>query len=120
MIDGCIHVMMPVGSINAWQCEACGQLTSAVHVDPGVTPMFLACRATPGCRGRGTSRMYAAGATPVEGIRFEWRAATKSEMKRWRHEDPAMHDHCRLGGLVLGPLSARGLEALAFGEGVAS
>lgn len=50
----------PVGEPiwNHYHCDTCQQVTITKHEDPGVTPMFLRCRATPGCEGTGQSAMY--------------------------------------------------------------
>jgi hypothetical protein len=46
------------GVFNYWICEKCGQTTIGKHEHGGVTPFFLACRATKGCDGMATSRFY--------------------------------------------------------------
>lgn len=93
--------MMPAGSINAWQCEACGKLTVAIHADEGVTPMFLACRATPGCDGMAVSAGYPDPPIPdhiIELLAWEWYRPTR----KWaRRKGPEMLDHVQRGGLVI-------------------
>lgn len=111
--------MMPAGSINAWKCPTCRGLTVAVHVDQGVTPMFLACRATPRCQGRAVSAGYPSAPIPpsiLAAVGFEWRAASMTELKRYRRENPPMYEHCRAGGLVIDMLSDRGRALLPAGS----
>lgn len=107
--------MMPAGSINAWECPVCGHLTVAVHVDEGVTPMFLGCRRKPGCTGRAVSSGYPSLPVP-ERIRllcaWEWFRPSATQMKRYRREDPAMFQHCAQGGLELRPLTDAGRRAI--------
>lgn len=106
---------MPRGSVNSWKCPTCGLLTSAVHVHEGVTPMMLRCRRTPGCTGMAVSAGYPPGPQPyyvLEHIDWEWAQASRGQMKRWRREDPAMFNHCQMGGLVLRPISDAGRLAL--------
>lgn len=94
------------GAVNGYQCDACNRLTIVVHRDPGVTPMFLACRAEglepneATCKGMGVSLMYPSGPPPAE-PEWEWIAPTKSQMKRWKRDGDPMYEHCRKGGLVL-------------------
>ncbi len=37
--------MSATAEVNGWTCDTCGETTYCVHVDDGVTPMFLACSA---------------------------------------------------------------------------
>lgn len=100
--------MMPAGSINAWECDRCGTYLVAVHRDSGVTPMFLACR-EPGCGGRAVSLGYPPPPVPAgitEALAWEWRTASRSEMKRWRRDRDPMYQHCEQGGLILQPIGA--------------
>lgn len=96
--------MMPAGSINAWKCPDCGGLTVAIHADEGVTPMFLACRRTEGCKGMAVSAGYPDPPIPghvVELLAWEWYRPTE----KWaRRKGPEMLDHVRNGGLALRPL----------------
>ena len=104
--------MMPRGSVNAWECPTCGRLTVAVHVDEGVTPMFLACRAKDGrCQSMGVSLGY----RPFDKhavVEWEWAKPSATQMKRMHREEPDMYDHVSRGGLVLRPLTEAGLLAL--------
>jgi hypothetical protein len=83
----------------------------AVHVDEGVTPMMLACRADD-CRGVAMSRGYHTNPGDRARVTIEWRKATTTELKRWRREDPSMYAHCTAGGLVIGDLSDAGRDLL--------
>ncbi len=49
---------MAKGSINVYECQACGESIVTIDKAEGVTPMFLACRANPTCGGRSVSKMY--------------------------------------------------------------
>lgn len=93
---------MPAGSEN-YTCGTCKQRILTVHVDTGVTPMFLACRATPGCKGNMASMMYAAppaellhtfGMVPV----FEWYMPSVKKQKKM---SLSTQNHCNRGGLLL-------------------
>lgn len=104
--------MIGPGSINAWKCPECDGLTVAVHVDAGVTPMFLRCRFTEGCRGMAVSQMYPA--PPVPGwimllLDWEWYKPTAAETAKLNHE---MREHIERGGLDIRPLSAAGRALL--------
>ena len=94
---------MPAGAVNSWKCDECGRLTNAIHVDEGVTPMFLACRATPGCAGRAVSAGYPSPPVPphvADNIGWEWYKPTE----RWaRRKGPEMLKHVRSGGLAIRP-----------------
>ena len=106
------------GSINGYQCDKCGRITYVVHVDPGVTPMFLACRASgqPDC-GTGTSLMYPRSTPPrgvVEAVAWEWYRPT---MKWARRKGPEMEEHVRKGGLALRALTDSGRAVLPVSGG---
>lgn len=103
--------MMPAGSINAWKCDKCGRITGAVHIDDGVTPMLLACHATPECDGIAVSAGYPQSLIPAEvinAIDWEWRRATHFELQSWKRKNPELYFHCLKGGLYLVPLTDRG------------
>ena len=93
--------MMPAGSINSWKCDDCGRLTNAIHIDDGVTPMFLACRATPGCQGTAVSAGYPPPPVPeyvANNIGWEWYRPSE----KWaRRKGPEMLRHVQNGGLAL-------------------
>lgn len=99
------------GEINGWRCEECGAVTYCVHVDDGVTPMFLGCRATEGCNGRASSLMYPGPPHPApieEAVAWEWYRPSKRKAKRMGIWD----GHVELGGLAIRPLTPRGLRQL--------
>lgn len=47
-----------VGRENVYVCDKCHGHIVTVDRDPGVTPMFLGCRATEGCDGQMVSSGY--------------------------------------------------------------
>lgn len=95
---------MPAGAINAWKCEKCGGLTVARHADEGVTPMFLACRASGrvgDCDGQAESMFYPAPPVPesvLEQLKWEWYRPSKRAIRKL---EPAMRYHVEGGGLLL-------------------
>ena len=93
----------PAGAVNAWRCRECGAFTVAVHRDEGVTPMFLACRATPGCPGRAVSLGYPSGPRPasIPAPAWEW---YRPDGKDLRRQNAAMRNHIANGGLALRPI----------------
>ena len=98
--------MCKAGAINGYACDACGQLTIIRHVDEGVTPMFLACRAEgldpreATCKGQAVSLMYPPGDPPSPPT-WEWYKPSPEALKRMKRKDPAMYEHIRKGGLEL-------------------
>lgn len=94
----------PAGAINAWKCEKCGQLTVARHADEGVTPMFLACRASGNvedCGGRAVSSGYPSEPIPyriLNRLEWEWYKPTLIELQAM---EPEMRRHIMQGGLAL-------------------
>lgn len=102
------------GEINGWRCDECGHHTYVVHVDDGVTPMFLACRATAGCKGTGVSLMYPAPPVPqhvIDAVAWEWFKPTRRAVRRM---EPEMRQHIEMGGLELRRLTDAGREALDY------
>ena len=93
-----------VGAINGYRCDACHKYIFVIHKDKGVTPMFLACRATEGCEGNSVSLGYPAErGNPMpphlqEKIQWKWVRPTQKE---WEEMDDAMKDHIMRGGLEL-------------------
>lgn len=84
----------PAGARNAYLCRVCERYTVVVHVDAGVTPMFLGCRASgiapgePGsCPGTASSTNYQPepwpeadrGGRPIPEATWEWYAADEAE-----------------------------------------
>lgn len=99
-----------VGAVNGWRCSACQAVTYCVHVDQGVTPMFLGCRRD-GCLGTGTSLMYPPPPVPahvLNDVAWEWYKPSKKQLKRFDRKNPAMAEHIRLGGLALRELTDAG------------
>jgi hypothetical protein len=108
------------GLINGYCCDTCGRHTYIVHVDDGVTPMFLVCRvdgqepeANP-CKGMGTSIMYPPPPIPshvVAAVRWEWYEPDLEELGRL---DPISGEleHVERGGLLLRPLTDVGREEM--------
>jgi hypothetical protein len=90
------------GDINGYLCPECGRTTVVIHVDDGVTPMFLACRAdghepTEECMGLAVSLMYPPGPPPSE-PEWEWYRPTPRQARRMSVE---MQEHIDKGGLAL-------------------
>ena len=134
------------GRINGWRCqpppegigarfrEACGKITYAVHVHHGVTPMFLACRASGHepdhpdnpCKGTGVSLMYPSDPAPrhvIDAIAWEWYKPDAAELAQMRkrarrrarrgdHSEFGAVEHVLKGGLLLRPLTDAGRELL--------
>lgn len=97
----------PHHGTNAYTCPVCHLNTVTIDVDPGVTPMFLGCRRTPGCTGMATSAGYPAGPPPEELLKhldWEWSTPTEREFRKLSHETK---DHVERGGLVLRPRGDR-------------
>lgn len=88
--------METVGSINQYKCPVCGQSITTVNRDNGVTPMFLACRATAGCKGHSRSVMYECDQSLTPG--FEWYRPTRKAMRKM---DPDTRYHCQQGGMLI-------------------
>lgn len=102
------------GEINGWVCEKCGVVSYCVHVDDGVTPMFLLCQQKNGCGdGVGTSLMYPrpqpAPQRIIDEVEFEWFRPTPEEAREATLE---MRKHILHGGLDLRELSDVGREVL--------
>jgi len=109
--------MAAAGAVNAWRCPTCGGLTVAVHVDDGVTPMFLACRRTSGCRGMAVSSGYPTTPVPpqvIDLLAWEWFRPTGRALRKLGVE---MQQHVAAGGLNLRPITDAGRQA--FAQGVA-
>lgn len=113
------------GALNAWFDPECGQATFAIQVAHGVTPMFLACRATDGCPGTAASLMYPWERTATysrtredgtispqvaERVRWEWYRPDGQAILELPRE---AREHVGQGGLLLRPITDRGRELLA-------
>jgi hypothetical protein len=91
------------GRNNGYRCSVCGGLTVTAHVDEGVTPFMLDCRASGqegDCPGMAQSLIFRLPPDAPEPA-WEWYRASKTEMKRFRRDDPAMFEHCSKGGLLI-------------------
>lgn len=106
--------------VNGWTCDACGETTYIVHVEEGVTPMFLACRAEgvepdeARCKGTGRSLMYPPPPVPrfvIAAVRWEWYRPDDAEM---RALEAGAFEHVRKGGALLRPLTNAGRVALGL------
>jgi hypothetical protein len=103
------------GDVNGYFCKECGEHTFVVHVDDGVTPMFLACRASgdvEACKGMGTSLMYPEPPIPdyvLDRVGWEWYRPDEAEL---RGMDEGMREHIERGGVALRPLTTAGTAAL--------
>jgi hypothetical protein len=107
------------GDVNGYTCDQCGHHTYIVHVDDGVTPMFLACRyegKDPGeaeCKGQGTSLMYPSPPIPEHvkrAVGWEWFKPLDLD-----GYGEGMRDHIERGGLDLRPLTDEGRQVLGDG-----
>lgn len=102
--------MMPAGAVNGWRCPE-GHITCAVHVDSGVTPMFLACRVD-GCGERATSMGYPLRVTDAFGqpVRpeWEWYRPSEKQARRMERKAPGMLAHVQRGGLAIRERKAGG------------
>lgn len=107
------------GEINGWRCSTCLRVTYYVHVDDGVTPMFMACRASgkdPGpdsCGGMGASLMYPSALPPahvVAAVQWEWYKPTFIELEGM---DAGAREHVGRGGLLARQLTKAGRAILA-------
>lgn len=110
-----------MGDINGWRCEgsnkvaSCGGVTYAIHVDEGVTPMFLGCRATENCKGTAVSLMYPPPPAPqhvLEAVAWEWYKPDAAALRRLHRKNPALAEHVELGGLNLRELTDAGRQVL--------
>ena len=88
--------------LNAYTCDTCGKTIGTVEREPGVTPMFLLCRATPECDGYMSSHMHKSPPVFVTPT-FEWRKPTAAEMETC--SDGTLL-HVAMGGLLLYPVTA--------------
>lgn len=113
--------MQEPGDVNYYRCNVCGHYIKTVHVDGGVTPMNLACRATERCRGFMMSMFYAE--PPAEILPslanvpvYEWYMPTPKQLRRMRRNDPETYEHCKQGGLLLRRKDANSQEANERGQ----
>lgn len=87
------------GRYNAYGCSMCGKAYLTLDIDPGVTPMFMPCFATQGCKGQAVSQGYPEGDPPAymgEPI-IHWVRPEPHELK---HLPPQLKQHALKGGLI--------------------
>jgi hypothetical protein len=91
--------------VNGYYCDTCKGTLLVEHVDEGVTPMFLGCRATSGCRGMSRSLGYPPPPVPADlgEPTHEWYRPLQDEFDGLAG---AMRDHVLEGGLMLRPKRA--------------
>lgn len=108
------------GRINGWICDHCGLPTYAVHVDHGVTPMLLACRASGrlnDCPGMAVSMGYPAPKPPADVVHntlWEWYRPAEIELAKM---STGMQDHVRNGGLAIREITEAGRKAFVVRYG---
>ena len=94
------------GKYNGYTCKQCGGVTMTYHIDDGVTPMFLLCRATtdPNCNGEAVSMGYPFDEhNPIPEHfthlpRWEWYRPSSKEIRKMGQD---YRDHIMRGGLAL-------------------
>lgn len=89
------------GGLNIYTCEKCRGHIVTRDRDEGVTPMFVGCRATPGCDGSMRSSMYRVfDQEMAEG--FEWYKPSHAELAV---ASDHVQQHCSMGGLLIRKVS---------------
>ncbi len=83
--------------INQYTCDTCGGVITTIDRDEGTTPMFLNCRATPGCDGRSVSSMYRV--SPHLKPEWEWYRPKKAKGEN--------REHVAMGGLLIRQIEER-------------
>ena len=87
---------------NGYHCPGCKQITMTYHVDPGVTPFYLRCRAAGGCgKEMAVSMGYPPGPIPEDLAalpRWEWYIPDAEELEGMNEE---WRVHIARGGLAL-------------------
>ncbi len=96
-----------VGRENGYTCSVCSGVTMTIHVDDGVTPAFIDCRASPDCKGVAGSMFYPEGPRPAHlpDPAWEWYRPTRKQTRRLDRKYPGVAQHVRAGGLWLRPIS---------------
>jgi len=82
--------------LNQYTCNTCNGTITTINRVEGVTPAFLACRATNGCMGRMSSHFYRVTGSPEP--THEW---FRPSLKNARRHGPEMFDHVKGGGLEI-------------------
>ena len=102
--------MSLIGRENVYTCPECSGYTVTIDVDEGVTPMFLNCRATAGCKGMAHSAMYPEGQRPpwIPAPTFEWFKPVGEDYEKL---SAAMKDHVDSDGLDLRPRAEKERDA---------
>jgi hypothetical protein len=105
--------MQEIGDINYYRCKKCRGYIKTVHVDAGVTPMMLGCRAFSRCSGYMISAFYVTPPPPVQTLLeqierdraldgrpfiFEWYKPTKRQLRK---EPDSVKEYVKMGGLLL-------------------
>lgn len=101
-----------IGRINVWRCSECQRNTVCIDVDAGVTPFYLRCRATIGCKGQAVSNFYPPGPKPewINDPEWEWYAPSAKQTQRMTW---GMREHIASGGLALRRITSRGRRLFA-------
>ncbi len=87
--------------INVYHCQLCGGDTVTIHVDEGVTPFMIGCRArSPRCQGTAQSGFYHDSFQELT-PKYEWFKPTKEATKTM---SKSMQDHINSGGLEIRPV----------------
>lgn len=92
--------MSSKGKINQYTCATCGKSITTIDRDDGVTPMMLACRATPGCWGTSVSHMYHSSLQSLTPD-HEWYRPDKLP------KDRDMRQYVKQGGLLIRKLAQK-------------
>jgi hypothetical protein len=87
------------GRYNAYTCEKCGKAYLTLDVDPGTTPMFMACYATEGCDGEAVSAGYPEGEPPAHlgDPIIHWVRPTERQFEKL---SGSLKQHVVRGGLI--------------------
>lgn len=98
------------GRENVYTCQICGGFTVTVDRDHGVTPMFLDCRASAGCKGMAVSSGYPPGPRPphIPAPAWEWYRPSPKETAKLERKQPGMAEHVRKGGLAIRRIAQAG------------
>lgn len=87
------------GHRTVYRCESCGQSMVTVRALDltGVTPMFLTCRADPGCGGRMSRLIGVMAGEPTHC----WRKPLPKDLATARRMGRDAFDYLKRGGLLL-------------------
>lgn len=104
--------MIGPGRINGWICDKCHEVTYAIHLDEGVTPFYLGCRVTDGCKGLAESLFYPDSRPPphvIAEVKWEW---YEPNNVRYQTLNENEKDHVDKGGLLIRELTEAGRKLL--------